>query len=76
MGLNYLNIKPKWRQTSKEAGFKRVLTMAYNIQNHCIFVLFPSSGILKTRKQNVGVGGSLVIKTLPYKPEDLGFDSR
>jgi hypothetical protein len=29
----------------------------YNTQNYCVFGLFPSSGILQTRKQDVSETG-------------------
>jgi hypothetical protein len=32
--------------------------MVYNTQNHCFFLLCPSSGIIETRKHNVSETGS------------------
>jgi hypothetical protein len=39
----------------------RVLTMVYNTQNYWVFGLFPSSGILQTRKHNVSKTVSLSV---------------
>jgi hypothetical protein len=36
-----------------------VLTMVYHSQNYWVFGLFPSSGIVGTRKHDVSVAGSV-----------------
>jgi hypothetical protein len=41
--------------------FWRVLTMECNTQNYWAFGLFPSSGILEARKQNVSETGSVSV---------------
>jgi hypothetical protein len=40
-------------RTPSVCRFWRVLTMVYNSQNYWVFGVFPSSGILKNRKNNV-----------------------
>jgi hypothetical protein len=44
-----------------KSRFWRVLTMVYNTQNYWVFQLFPSSGILESRKHDVLETGSLSI---------------
>jgi hypothetical protein len=39
----------------------RVLTTVHNIQNYWVFGLYPSSGILETRKHDVSETGSVSV---------------
>jgi hypothetical protein len=41
--------------------FQSVLTMVHNTQNYWVFGLFPSFGILETRKHDVSETGSVSI---------------
>jgi hypothetical protein len=42
--------------------YYKVLTMVYTTQNYCFFfLLFPSSGILETRKHDVSETGSVSV---------------
>jgi hypothetical protein len=41
--------------------FWRVLAMVYNRQNYCVFLLFPSSGILENTKHDVSETGSVSV---------------
>jgi hypothetical protein len=47
------SVKPDFMQILK------VLTMVYNTENYWVFRLFPSSGILENRKQDVSETGSV-----------------
>jgi hypothetical protein len=52
-----------WHTVSnkRDHRFQRVLTMVYNTQNCWIFRLCPSSGILKTREDNVSKTGPIFV---------------
>jgi hypothetical protein len=51
----------KLPQGRLKCEFYRVLTMVHDTQNYCVLGLFPSSGILENRKDDVSENGSVSV---------------